>query len=1566
MESFRRVNVDLSQYAPYVKGERSWLGQDPRGSVLVKWGDYEQIPWPGGPRVLAAGGTPRVLVRELHPGPSLQEVSPLAPDAAVPQLDHLLSALELMHQHGLLHGRLKPTNVFVAGLTDSGVSVPERDPYAVLFRAPELSGARAAPIGPASDLYSAGACLCYMLTGQPPFEARDLSEAVRAPFLQAIPRLERQEDSRLVQGLDAMMLRLMSVDPDERYTSAGAARADLHLLSQEPETFVPGANELRQTLAAPALVGRHDLLQDLGAFVERGGLLQLVGEAGCGKSRLAEQARRMARARGHLVLRARARQQMADTPLQVLDELCQDLLSRRDPQEISRVLTTLGDWRPLVSTALPALGGSPQQGPEAHAWIRTRQALARFLQALGRPERPALLILEDMHWSPPDVLELLGAVEQWPKVAILVTSRRELALPGKRCHVEALSVSDAERMAASMLGRCQVTLLRAAASASAGNPYRLVNLLRRWVRQGVLQPGAQGWVAPEGAPALSWVPSPPNEVDDSAREILGLAAVVGREIDEEFLGRLFPPDAAREALISGVSAGLVQSLAEGDWAFTHDLAREAVLAWRPEERATRHLQIARALTEMEPLAAPDIAYHFHHAGRPAEALPFARRAATEARARHALSATETYLRIALAGAPCDTKLWEELGDVQRIAGRFPEAHQSYQRSLSLADSPLARSRALGGQAEAAFGEGRLLAARDLFGEALALLGHTLPARSWRKNLALVAELATLLLPRAPRAELDETERLASRLLDRLAYVLAYSDGYGLIWANLRCLNLTRVAPGRELGVALITHSVACLYIPPLTYRCRGVARKALGLLERYGSEYEFAAALARAATVELFLDNPSEAARLDEKAVPVLLRSGDRYDAHMSAYNLGLAYYFTGDLERARGVLRENLRDCLAVGDSLGCGFTTRVLGLLDPLTETEVSQIPLSPAFPSARILVDEVRGLYHLQKGELEEAIVHLEHGSRLALRSGDVFEELWTGLFLLRARRLQALRERGPQRSALERRAEREGVRFLRLAEKAYKVFLPRVCRELALLKLHQGLLQQAEVLLQRGLRAARAHGLRYEEGLALWELAEVGRLRGVNAERERAEATRLFRLTGSTWERSSAAVALPGVAMAERFEQVVFWTQTIASQRSSQEVVEASRQASEALLRCRCLRLTSSRAQADVATVKPRESDTLSALAIPLPWAENPRTELYCTSDESESHFGEQELRLAILIQGQARVALSNARLWSELQEREESFEHLFSNSPVGIAVLDKGGVVGQATPRLEAMLGRSPVHRELGEFLQPDDKSWLDKVLRELHLDRMPQRELRLHLPEGRLLWGELSLQRLPGPEEQIIVALADVSQRRLEQIAVFQDRERHMLAAEVHDVLSQPLVALQLQLEAVACQSPNLDVPLRDAARTARGVLHDTRSLIARLRSPQIERLRLSRAIEDAVEELIDRSSTQVGLEIDPGADGLPALSTLFAYRMVVEALTNCRRHARARRVRVRLYVKGTALRGLIADDGVGFSAEALAPGRFGLRIVAERADLLGGLARIRSAPGRGTAVFFYLPTARS
>jgi signal transduction histidine kinase len=90
-----------------------------------------------------------------------------------------------------------------------------------------------------------------------------------------------------------------------------------------------------------------------------------------------------------------------------------------------------------------------------------------------------------------------------------------------------------------------------------------------------------------------------------------------------------------------------------------------------------------------------------------------------------------------------------------------------------------------------------------------------------------------------------------------------------------------------------------------------------------------------------------------------------------------------------------------------------------------------------------------------------------------------------------------------------------------------------------------------------------------------------------------------------------------------------------------------------------------------------------------------------------------------------------------------------------------------------------------------------------------------------------------------------------------------------------------------------------------------------------------------------------------------------FAYRVVREALTNVRKHSRARAFSVMLCERGSLLVGVVQDDGQGFAAERAerdSANHLGIDGMRERARLAGGDVTITSAPGEGVRVEFSFP----
>jgi signal transduction histidine kinase len=233
-------------------------------------------------------------------------------------------------------------------------------------------------------------------------------------------------------------------------------------------------------------------------------------------------------------------------------------------------------------------------------------------------------------------------------------------------------------------------------------------------------------------------------------------------------------------------------------------------------------------------------------------------------------------------------------------------------------------------------------------------------------------------------------------------------------------------------------------------------------------------------------------------------------------------------------------------------------------------------------------------------------------------------------------------------------------------------------------------------------------------------------------------------------------------------------------------------------------------------------------------------------------------------------------------------------------------------------------------------------------------------------WSPAEAELLAGLATQAAVAIerARLSEE-VRSLAAVEERER--LAREMHDGLAQSLGLLHLKLQHALARSadePAIAAELREMARITAGAYEDVRQSIFGLRTFVSRGLGLVATLTEYLHEF----SAQNGLPVDLAAPGapigkLPPATEVQAVRIIQEALTNVRKHAGASRATIRLQRDGAWLRVAIEDDGAGWD-EAAASGRlhFGLQMMRERAEGLGGRLEIDTAPGRGTRLVAILP----
>jgi PAS domain S-box-containing protein len=252
------------------------------------------------------------------------------------------------------------------------------------------------------------------------------------------------------------------------------------------------------------------------------------------------------------------------------------------------------------------------------------------------------------------------------------------------------------------------------------------------------------------------------------------------------------------------------------------------------------------------------------------------------------------------------------------------------------------------------------------------------------------------------------------------------------------------------------------------------------------------------------------------------------------------------------------------------------------------------------------------------------------------------------------------------------------------------------------------------------------------------------------------------------------------------------------------------------------------------------------------------------------------------------------------------------------------------------------------------------------------------LPDGRkrevvfnkatFLKGDGSVGGLVG----VITDITELKQAQIQlralaaQLAEAEEKERHILARELHDEVGQGLTALGLNLSLLTTQMPKnaagpLLTRLADAVSLVEKIGETIRNVMAELRPPVLDDYGLLSALRWYGGEFSRRTGINVEVLGEEAAPRLTRWVELALFRIAQEALTNVAKHARASRVELTEEVINGTIRLIIADNGVGFDQSQVGqpegPCRWGLMNMSERAAAAGGSCHIESQPEHGTRV---------
>ncbi len=695
----------------------------------------------------------RYLVMEWMPGGSLKDrlqKGPLPWQDAVRYGREIAEALAYAHTRGIVHRDIKPGNILFdaagrAKLTDFGLahwaeaSAMTRTGTllgTVFYLSPEQAVGR--KVDARSDLYALGALLYEMIIGEPPFTGSSAVGIIYKIIYEPAPRA-RALKAGLPAELDDLLSALLAKGAEQRPQSAGqVAEALGRLLAGPPlgeasPTIGPVLE--RAGAALPPLIGREEEMAALRLALERalegvGALCWVAGEAGLGKTRLAQELASEARRRGALVLRGECLYSDSPNPYAPILEILDDFEAQREPMLASQGAEAA--WREhwaRLGNVLRAGAGQPG-GLAAPAHLF--EAFTQFLIEVARPQG-LVVILEDLQWASPTLLQILHYAARSlseARVLLLGTYRPEDILPGpnqaphplqevlrrlsreqlhREIRLRPLSPFDVEGLAQEALKAEAVSgeLLDLLVREAEGNPFYLLEMLRFLQEQGFLEQRGGAWQlarAPgEGSippTILGLVMRRVERLDAPSRELLDWAAVMGQRLDLRLLAELTGSSlmaVMRQLHRIAQDHGLVIADEEA-FHFAHAKVQQALYeAMPPFMRREGHRLLGQALEARaqagEAVDVYALARHFALAGDVQRGYRYSVMAADQAEAALAFEEAADHLRRALEmleempeleSPPQRLHLTHRLGRLLLSIGRFEAALATLQGALDLA------------------------------------------------------------------------------------------------------------------------------------------------------------------------------------------------------------------------------------------------------------------------------------------------------------------------------------------------------------------------------------------------------------------------------------------------------------------------------------------------------------------------------------------------------------------------------------------------------------------------------------------------------------------------------------------------------------------------------------------------------------------------------------------------------------------------------------------------------------------------------------------------------------------
>ncbi|MBW4056304.1 MAG: PAS domain S-box protein [Proteobacteria bacterium] len=354
--------------------------------------------------------------------------------------------------------------------------------------------------------------------------------------------------------------------------------------------------------------------------------------------------------------------------------------------------------------------------------------------------------------------------------------------------------------------------------------------------------------------------------------------------------------------------------------------------------------------------------------------------------------------------------------------------------------------------------------------------------------------------------------------------------------------------------------------------------------------------------------------------------------------------------------------------------------------------------------------------------------------------------------------------------------------------------------------------------------------------------------------------------------------------------------------------------------------------------------------------------------------------------QIELEMQNVELRQSRDDAEQSLEKysdLYEFAPVGYFTLDLKGVITSVNLRGASLVGVARprlLGQRFGHLVTDEHRQIYTDFLDALFLNRDKTAcEVALTNRENRPRFVQLEAMATISGQECGLV-LVDITERKQSEddlrryarrLTEIEEELRNKIATELHDEICRDLTVLGMNMSIISDGMKDV-VPKRLTARAKasgkiiKSISHTVRNIMVGLRPPMLEDYGLLATLRWHADLFSKRNGIAVAFEADELFPRLTADQETVLFRISQEAHMNVIKHAAARTVTIKLRKSGGMIRFSVVDDGEGFLPKVPShiqnSSGWGVKIMRERAELIGGTFQMESVLGKGTTVSIVMP----